>query len=61
MRYDKTDPRVFASDVRRLAENIEKKLDRRSPTKGTWAQMEKRIDEAADVLWKILRDLDRDQ
>jgi hypothetical protein len=60
--YDMTDLEVFASDCKELAEKIEASLvGRKKPVKGTWAQIEKRLDEAANVLWKIWHDIEGDQ
>ncbi len=61
MRYDETDLRVYASDVLQIAVKIEAALGRRRPAKGTWTGIEERLNDAANVLMKILTDLDGDQ
>lgn len=57
MRSDKTDLRVYASDVRQIAAKVEAALDRRRPAKGTWTGIEAWLNDAANTLWKILTDL----
>jgi hypothetical protein len=61
--YDMTDLEVFASDCQELLAKIEAAIasGRKKPVTGTWAQIEKRLDEAANVLWKIWHDIEGDQ
>jgi len=58
-KYDKTELRVFASDVARLGAHIAERVEeKRKPLKGDWAGIEKRLDAVANELMSIINALD---
>jgi hypothetical protein len=60
---DMTDLEVFASDCQELAAKIAAAIasGRKKPVTGTWKQIEKRLDEAANTLFEIWHDIEGDQ
>jgi hypothetical protein len=59
--YDKTELYVFVNDIRRTADLIDAKLKRDKPVKGTWAELETKLNDLASNVYQALLDLDGDQ
>ena len=63
--YDMTEMQLHASNCQEMAESIAADIDTAifdgtKPKTGTWKQIEKRLDEAADTLWQIRQDISGD-